>query len=251
MVEHSNPIAPRFDRGRHWRAKLGFVLLAMEQTVADDMIRYAPEGVGVHFTRAAMANAVTVENLAAMIDDLPRAASTLLPEGGLDVICYACTSGTVVMGEQAVTDALRQGSPTASPTTLLTGVIEALRALSCRKISVATPYLEEINVLERDYLQSVGFEVDSIQGMQIERDEDMVRVSPDSIRNFAMASMRNESDALFVSCGALRSVDVIESMEAELGKPVITSNQAMLWHCLRLAGVNDQIEGLGRLLEVH
>ena len=73
-----------FDGGRHHRAKLGFVVLAMEQTVEEDMMRLAPLGVGVHFSRAPMANQVTAANLAAMVDGLANSASLILPDGDLD-----------------------------------------------------------------------------------------------------------------------------------------------------------------------
>ncbi|RWO17956.1 MAG: arylmalonate decarboxylase, partial [Mesorhizobium sp.] len=79
--------------------------------------------------------------------------------------------------------------------------------------------------------------------------EDMVRVTPDYIYEFAKQVDRADSDAIFISCGALRSVDIIQALEAESGKPVITSNQAMMWDCLRLAGVNDRSDKYGRLFK--
>ena len=75
----------------------------------------------------------------------------------------------------------------------------------------------------------------------------MVRVTPAYIRDFAISVDDPQADALFVSCGALRSIEVIEEIEDAIDKPCITSNQAMLWHCLRLAGIDDRIEGMGRL----
>ena len=95
MTEHS-VIAPvpdsiRFDQGSHPRAKLGYVLLATEQTVQDDVIRLRPPGVGIHFTRAAIADSITNESLSAQADLLADCASSLLPDGSLDVVCYACT----------------------------------------------------------------------------------------------------------------------------------------------------------------
>ncbi|WKL38978.1 hypothetical protein Q1M64_04665 (plasmid) [Sinorhizobium meliloti] len=92
-----------------------------------------------------------------------------------------------------------------------------------------------------------GFEILNIQGLNIENDEDMARVTPDYIFEFAKQVDRPGSDAIFISCGALRSVDVIHALEAEIGKPVITSNQAMMWDCLRLAGVIDRSAKYGRL----
>ena len=95
----SNDYRVRFDEGRHPRAKIGYVLLATEQTVQDDAMRLRPEGVGVHFTRAAIPDLITNETLAAQAGLLADCAATLLPDGSLDVVCYACTSGSLVIGE--------------------------------------------------------------------------------------------------------------------------------------------------------
>jgi len=236
-----------FDEGRHGRAKLGFVLLATEQTIQDDLYRLCPPGIGIHFTRAANPDSITVASLTAQADDLARAASTLLPDGSLDVICYACTSGSVVIGEERVLEELRRGCPGARATTLVTGVIRALRTLGIRKVAVATPYLDEINEIEARYLEEAGFEVVAIRGLNLERDSDMVRVRPEAILEFAASVDQPEAEGLFISCGALRSIEIVDELERKIGKPVVVSNQAMAWDTLRLAGVQDRIEGYGSL----
>ncbi|MER9664793.1 arylmalonate decarboxylase [Mesorhizobium sp. M0159] len=239
----------RFDAGRHHKAKLGFVLLAMEQTIEEDMFNLAPNGVGVHFQRAPMANKVDVETLSAMASGIGDAAALIVPEVQLDVICYACTSGSVVIGEDNVFAELTRGAPGAKPTSIISGVMRALKAVNARKITIATPYVDPVNEIERVYMEERGFEILNIQGLNIENDEDMVRVTPDYIYEFAKQVDRADSDAIFISCGALRSVDIIQALEAESGKPVITSNQAMMWDCLRLAGVNDRSDKYGRLFK--
>ena len=91
-------IETRFDEGRHARAKIGYVLLATEQTIEDDVMHLRPDGVGVHFTRAPIADSITKDTLVAHAESLAYCASTLLPDGSLDVICYACTSGSLIAG---------------------------------------------------------------------------------------------------------------------------------------------------------
>jgi maleate isomerase len=237
-----------FDQGRHWRAKMGFVLLATEQTVQDDIVALCPDGVGVHFARAAIPYSITTETLAAQAELLAPAAATLLPDGSLDVVCYACTSGSLVIGEERVHAELVRGAPNARPTSLIASVIKALRIIGAKRLAVATPYLADINAREARYLERAGFDVVAITGLDLEKDSDMVRVAPGFIRDFAISVDRPDVDAVFVSCGALRSVDVVEEIEGRLGKPVIVSNQAMMWDCLRLAGIDDAIAGHGRLL---
>ena len=238
----------RFDAGRHARAKIGYVLLATEQTVQDDVVKLCPDGVGVHFARAAIPDSITNDTLAAQAGLLADCASTLLPDGSLDVICYACTSGSLVIGETRVFEELNRGAPAARATSLITGVMRALKTVNASRIVVATPYLDEINQREAEYMTAAGFNVLSIQGLNLEKDSDLVLVSPDYLVEFALAQDRPEAEAIFISCGALRTLDVIDEIEQRAGKPAICSNQAMIWDCLRLAGVNDQFEGYGSLL---
>lgn len=254
MVENniikSSPLDIRFDRGRHWRAKIGFVILAMEQTIEEDVFRLAPEGIGVHFSRVRMENAVTVDTLEAVGKELAGAAALILPDEKLDVICYACTSGSLVLGEERVASELNKGAPNAIATSLITGVIHALEAFNVRQIVVSTPYIDEINEMEKEYLEDRGFDVLDIQGMNIINDADMVKVAPDFIQEFALSIDRQDAEAIFISCGALRSIDVVDKIEEIVRKPVIVSNQAMIWETLRLAGIKDVINGYGSLLRM-
>jgi maleate isomerase len=247
----TKPNEKLFDKGRHARAKIGFVLLATEQTIEDDMFQLRPEGVGVHFARAAIPDSITVESLTRHAGDLARAAETILPDGSLDVICYACTSGSLVIGEENVFAELRKGAPKAEPTSIITAVLNALRTLGATRVAVATPYLDEINQQEADYMAAAGFEITNIQGLNLEKDSDMIRVRPEFLAEFAASVDTPDADALFISCGALRSLDIIEALEQKVGKPIICSNQAMMWDVLRRAGINDRIESYGSLLRNH
>ncbi|MES0884038.1 maleate cis-trans isomerase family protein [Roseibium sp. SCP14] len=237
-----------FDHGRHFRGKAGFVLLASEQTIEDDMFRLFPDGVGLHFARVASTDDITVDQLSGLTDELTRAAATLLPDADLDVVSYACTSGSLVIGEDRVFSALRQGAPKATPTSLITAVINALRALRVRKVAVATPYLDEVNLREREYLEARGFEITRIAGLNLKLDSEMVKVRPDRIMELAMSVDTGDSEAVFISCGALRSIEIVEELEKKLGKPVICSNQAMAWDVLRILKIPDKINGFGALL---
>ena len=100
-------------------------------------------------------------------------------------------------------------------------------------------------------MEAAGFDILDIQGLNLENDSDMVRVTPDYIQDFALRLNRPEADAVFISCGALRSMGIAEALEARVDKPVVTSNQAMIWDTLRLAGIDDPILGYGTLLANH
>lgn len=242
---------PRFDEGRNARGKIGFVLIPNEQTIEDDMIRHMPPGVGAYFARASMPREISTESLAQLRTSLAGAAARILPDDGLDVVVLACTSGTVAVGEEAARAELARGAPGARTTTLAGAVRKALSAMGARRIVLGSPYIPELNANMVAYLVAAGFEVLEAHGLGLYHDTEMIRVSPDYLLEFARAIDRPEADALLLSCGALRSLDVIDRIEQALGKPAICSNQAMLWDCLRLCGVEDRLPGLGRLLREH
>ncbi|QUS56533.1 arylmalonate decarboxylase [Pseudovibrio brasiliensis] len=237
------------DEGAHPRGKVGFMLLATEQTIQDDMMRLRPDGVGFHFARVPIPDDISVDSLTDLGQDLSMAASTLLPDGSLNVVSYACTSGSLVLGEENVNRELQLGVPNAKPTSLITAVISALNHLRVKKLAVVTPYLDEINAQEKVYLEDVGFEVSSIKGLGLRKDSEMVRVPTQFIREFARRNDHEDAEAIFISCGALRSLDCVQALEDELGKPVICSNQALYWHVLDLLGIRARISGCGKLLD--
>lgn len=239
------------DMGRHHRAKIGYVLLATEQTVQDDVKTLCPPGVGMHFARLSNPDLITNETLLAQADNLAPVAATLLPDGTLDVVAYACTSGSMLVGEERVHAELNRGAPNAKATSLITGVIRGLKAVGARKIVIGTPYIKEINDREAAYMADAGFDVLSITGLELELDSEMVRVPPEFLLEFAVSLDRPDADAVFISCGALRTLDVVDEIEQRIGKPVIASNQAMTWDTLRLAGVQDKIGGYGVLFRDH
>ena len=238
--------SPRPVGGRHGRGRLGFVLLNSEETAGDDVRALVPDDVGVFCTRTRLADPVTVENLAAVGHDLARAAA-LLPEA-LDAVAYVCTSGSAVLGEEAVARALRRGQPGTRALSLFACALAAMRALAIHRPALATPYLDEVNRAEAEALAAEGVAVQSIRGLGIAGGREMCLVEPDAIVELALAADRPQADGIFVSCSALRSVEALDEIERRTGKPAVASNQALVWRMLRLIGVEDRLSGCGRLL---
>ncbi len=239
-----------YDEGTHSRALLGFIILSMDLVMEDNIYRLSPAGVGPGVTRLNTDNDCNVTTLAAQIDGMAAAASILQPQARPDVICYACTSGSIVIGEDRVRAEITRGAPWAKPTTLVTGVINALHRFDAHKIVVATPYLDEINTMEAEFLRQKGFDVLDIQGLNIEDCEAMGRIKPSYIRDFALSIDRSDAEVIFVSCGGIRTLDVLQEIEDAAGKPVICSNQAMMWDCLRRANIDDRLDGYGQLFQL-
>ena len=244
--------SPVFDSGPHPRAQIGYVLVANADLSEADFFAMKPPGVGVHFTRVPMPGDVTADGLAAMEGDLAVAAASMMPgRDDLDVISYSCTSGTFVIGEQRVIAELNRLNPRPKATTMLSACVAGLNAFGAKRIVLGTAYTEDLNRREAAFLTERGFEPLRVAGLGLLSDEEMNRVTPDYLVDFAISIDHAQADAIFLSCGALRVLPVIEEIEARTGKPVVFSNQANFWHCLRLAGVNDRIDGFGRLLREH
>ncbi len=257
MSETAAPVEVRserreviYDDGTHNRALLGFIILSMDLVMEENIFRLCPEGVGPSITRLKTHNDCNVARLAEQIEGMAEAASILQPQARPDVIYYACTSGSIVIGEDRVRAEIDRGAPWVKASTLVTGVVNALRRLDARKIVVATPYLDEINTMEAVYLEDKGFDVLDIQGLNIIDCEAMGRIRTSFIRDFALSVDRPDADAIFVSCGGIRTLDVLQEIEDAAGKPVICSNQAMMWDCLRRADIADVIEGYGQLFHM-
>lgn len=246
----SKPRNPELGPGRHHRARLGFILMSTDLAAEADFFAMAPEGVAVHVTRLKTEDYTTNETLSRHIEHMADAASRLQPDARPDVVSYSCTSGSIVIGEERVKAEIRKGAPWAQPMCLVTGVVDALRELGARRIVVGTPYLDEINSAEAEFLLGKGFELLDIQGLNLSTGVEFGQVTPAYWKRFAQEIDRPDADAIFLSCGGIRALEVVSEIEDAVGKPVITSNQAQFWSCLRRAGVADRIEGFGRIFSM-
>ena len=239
--------APVLDNGRHDRAQLGFILMSTDLASEQDFFDMAPPGVGIHITRLKTEDYTTRETLARHIEHVADAASRLQPDMKPEVISYGCTSGSIVNGEQAVFDQIVQGAPWARPMCIVTGVVDALRAVGAQKLVVGTPYLDEINTAEAEFLVQKEFSILDIQGLNLETGLEFGKVTPAFWKDFAIQIDQPDADAVFLSCGGIRALEVAAEIEQIIGKPVITSNQAQFWSCLRRAGITDKLTGFGQL----
>ena len=238
---------PSFDKGRHSRARLGFILMSTDRAAESDFFDISPKDVAIHITRLKTDDYTTNETLSKHIEFMADAASRIQPDTKPDVISYSCTSGSIVIGEDRVKEEIKKGAPYAIPMTLVTGVVDALRELRVKNLVVGTPYLDEINTNEAEFLFNKGFSVLNIQGLNLTKGIEFGTVTPDYWIKFAEEINEESADAIFLSCGGIRSTEVIDQIEQKVGKPVITSNQAQMWSCLRRAGVEDNISGFGKL----
>jgi maleate isomerase len=231
------------------RGRIGLVGLATDLNSESDLRRMAPAGVEIFTNRVANANPVTMANHRAMAGDVTRAAAGILPGLHLDAMIYGCTSGAVAIGENQISRLMHAARPGIPCTNPITAVLAALRALDARRIALLTPYTRAINDELAAFLTGRGVAITSLAGFDLDSDEAMTAVAPVAILEAGLALCDPSADLLFVSCTALRTSVVVAALEEGLGKPVIASNPALLWHALRLIGNIDPVAGFGRLFD--
>jgi len=239
-----------FDAGPGARARIGLVALSGDATVEPDFRRLGlgPD-VELYVSRVAFGT-VTIEGLREVAEHLTAATALILPGQRLDAIAYGCTSGTIVVGEEAIGQRIAAARPGLPWTTPITGAVAGFRKLGVRRVAVLTPYVDEVNLPVIRHLEKAGIGVVDMVSFGLLTEADMVRVPQETIIEAAGMLDLARADAIFVSCTALRALGVLEKLEGMLGKPVLASNHAMYWHALRLAGYADPVAGFGRLYRV-
>lgn len=230
------------------RGRIGLIVPSNNTVVEREFNRLLPDGYLVVATR--MANTRTEK------DDLERMAAQAergaaeLATAEVGVVAFACTSGSFMNGPrwEAELQATLESAAGCPVVTTSDAFIEALRALAVREVVVATPYADEINALERAYIEAQGIKVRDIVGLGIRQSVEIGRCEPDVARTLVMRLDARAADGIFISCTALRTIEVIDDLETATGRPVVTSNQATFWKCIRTLGHRDAIPGAGRLL---
>lgn len=234
------------------RGRIGLITLATDPTVQPEIARVAPEGVAVYQAPITLPRGeVTPEALAEMLanDELEQAA-TKLAWMDVGVILFACTSGSFVHGpgwDRELTARIERAANIPATTTS-TAVVDALQALGAKTLTIATPYVDAVNEIERRFFEASGFRVAALQGLGLEADRDIARLEPEDAEALVGRTDVAESDTIFISCTNVHVLEAIDRIETRRGKPVVTSNQAGAWAALRKIGVDEPIAGAGRLL---
>jgi maleate isomerase len=247
LMEHL-PFA--LDGGIATRARIGLMVLATDFTIEHEWraIFAGLPGVALYQSRILNDVRITPETLIAMEPRIAEAADLILPGSELDVVAYGCTSAAMAIGEEKVFARIHEVRPTARCTTPVTAAFAAFRALGAKRIGVLTPYRADVNRIAADYIRARDFEVPVFGSFNEENDATVARISPASIEaGIDAIRARAGVDAVFVSCTSVRLAEAAAAIEQSGGVPVTSSNHAMAWHALRLAGVNDPLPRWGRL----
>lgn len=242
-----------------WKGKIGLLIFASNITIEPEFYRMIPEGISVHASRIPFKE-VSRKALIEMEKGIYRAA-LLMTSIDFDVILVGCTSGSFVKGfgyDQNLIKRITRLTGVKTITTS-TAVIDAMKLLKFKKVAVATPYTDEINEIEKKFIEAHGIAVTRIKGLGYSRPakayplaskivSGIGLIEPTLTYKLAMDVDSKEADGIFISCTNLRTIEIIEPLERNAGKPVITSNQASLAMALRVMGIREKVKGFGLVL---
>lgn len=246
----SETIAPQFELEQLAPAgRVGVITLATDFNIERDLKQFYPADVESFTARVRNYNPLTMDNLRKMEPGISACADAILPGTDLDVIIYACTSGTIAIGSDRITQLVHETKPGVPVTNPVTSALAAFKRFNAKRISILTPYTESVNKEVAAFFVSQGIEVLNIAGFGFEDDTAMSFISPQDIQDAASQVCDPNADLMFISCTALRTGSVIENIEQEINKPVLTSNQVLAWHSLTLMSYAKPVDGYGVLLK--
>jgi maleate isomerase len=239
------------DAGLASRAAIGLLVLATDQTMEHEFRALVRQpGVAFYESRVFSDNDITPETLRAIGPRIAPSVDLILPSIPLDVVAFGCTSATMTLGEEAVFAEIHKVRPNVACTTPVTAALAAFQALDAKSIGLLTPYAPQINGNLVSYFGRRGVNIAAVATFDRRDDRDAARISVASIEAAAEQLAATPGvDAIFVSCTSLRVSEAIARLEQRNSVPITSSNHAMAWHCLRLAGVDDVLPAAGRLFQ--
>lgn len=232
-----------------YRCRIGLIVLASDYTIEYEFRKMLDiPGVAVYESRIYNDAEINPETLAAMEGRIADSTGVILPGAPLDVVAYGCTSGAMVIGPENVHARIHEARPGIACTSPMEAAAAALRALGAKRVCLIAPYVDEINRSMRDYIIGLGFQVPVMGSWNLSNDADVARITSETTCKTAVElASGDDIDAVFVSCTSIKLAESVEGLERVINKPVISSNIATAWHCLRLAGYDEEVTGFGEL----
>ena len=230
------------------RLRAGIIIPSGNPVAEPEIRAMLPDGVSALVTRLPLRGSSEPE-LLNMLNGLDTAAK-LLADAGVGAIVFHCTAVSTFAPHLAEDIRAHIWRATGIPSFATSdAILAACDALNAERLSLLTPYIEDVHKREIDFLRAAGKVVVGDACLGINTNDAMARLSPDELLNWAsgIVSTTPDADLCFLSCTALRSAPLIAPLEFLSGQPVITSNQVMVWYLLRSAGLTDAAVGFGTL----
>jgi len=235
---------------KEFNPKVGVIALSTDQTIEGDFNNVCKNlPLDIFINRIHNQNPLTKENLLKMENDLESVANKILPDEKINTIAYGCTSGTIAIGEDKVKEKILLAKPGCYVTTPVTSAIKAFKQMNIKKIALFTPYPDAVNKTILEYFIKKNIEVSSFASLNLNLDSEFANVDPNYILEISSKLETKNADALFISCTALPVLNILGKLEQTIKKPVLSSNQTLIWDTIRSIGYKSPIKGYGKLLE--
>ena len=232
--------------------RVGLIALASDFMIEKDFINVIKDkDIDFFVNRIECYNPLTKENLIKMSEKVTEVTNNILPNEDIDCIVYGCTSGTIAAGYKSIEKKVKAAKPKAKLTTPSSAVIKALNKLDIKKIAIFTPYSKKLNDEVVNYFSNEGFKITSNSYLDIKADYDIGKVDQEFLYNTLSNIEIKDAEALFISCTALPVLNIIDKLEKKLNKPVLSSNQALIWDSLESIGKNNSVTGFGKLFNIN
>jgi maleate isomerase len=230
-------------------ARIGLIIPSSNRMVEEEMVRHVPPGITAHVARLRMTGAHRV-GLDELMPQVAQAAAMLI-DARCDVVAFHCTANSTsegVAGETKLLGALRDAGAT-YVTTTASAIRHAFDVLGARRVVLLTPYSAHVTEEEAGFLREAGYDVVHARGYAMKGSDEYCATPPQFWRDRALEAARPDADVYFLSCANISVFPVIEEIEQKLGRPVVTSNQAVIWEALSMLGIADRRNCRGRLFE--
>ncbi len=229
------------------QSRIGVIIPSSNRLAEPQFHTYLPPDVGVHFARLRMTGKWR-KPLAELRKSLAETAEAL-SDTKPSLMVFHCTANSMENGlahEAAIVEIVQSASGCATMTTAQ-AITAALNQLAIKKLVLISPYVKQTNEHEIHYLSECGFNVVHERGLGLDSDG-YAAVTPQEWIRVSRENARPDADGYLLSCTNTRTIEAVEELERQLGKPVVTSNQATLWACLKRLGFPYSNSKLGRLL---
>ena len=234
--------------------RVGVIVPSLNTIVEDDLRSFLPHDVGYHIARVRLRKTngvVTHEALLEAAEQAPESAG-FLADALVDAIAFNCTGACVEGGQgsnERMVERIRAATQIPATTTIL-ALLEALRVLRIKRLIHVCPFTASFGDDEARFLREAGFDVVETVAMNHTDARLVAKLDPQAFVDCAVQHDRRDAEAIFLACANARTFEAVEGAEARLGKPVITSNQVVIWALLGLLGISPKnVRGGGSLFE--
>jgi maleate cis-trans isomerase len=234
-------------------ARIGLIIPSSNRLTEPQLRHFAPPELGIHVTRLQMTGKWN-RPLSQLTEDIERAASALA-DAKVDIVVFHCTGHAMEAGPEAdarTRERIARATGIEAMSTA-SAIGEAIAALGLKRLILMTPYEQDVNDHEIDYLRQIGVTVVHDVALALPGSDDYLAQPPERWVEIAAEHARAEADGYFLSCTNTTQIEAIAPIERRIGKPVVNSNQAVLWACLKRLhhklGAARPAPGLGRLVD--